>query len=48
MASTLDRFLRGDLAIPSAVECRRYVEAEFGWPKIAGQIKTLYEKVAND
>jgi glycosyltransferase involved in cell wall biosynthesis len=46
LAKSLDQFLRGGLALPSAADCRRYVEANFSWSKIAELVSNLYREVA--
>jgi hypothetical protein len=46
MAKSLDQFLRGGLALPSAADCRWYVEANFSWSKIAKLVSNLYWEVA--
>jgi glycosyltransferase involved in cell wall biosynthesis len=46
LANSLDQFLRGGLALPSAADCRRYVEANFSWSKIAKLVSNLYWEVA--
>ena len=48
LATTLDCFLRRTLAVPSSAKCRHHVETEFAWQRIAMQIKTLYQQVANN
>jgi glycosyltransferase involved in cell wall biosynthesis len=42
----LDRFLSGEITLPSSEECRRHVEAKFAWPTITRQIRALYWQVA--
>ena len=46
MAEWLGRFLAGKTTLPSAEECRRYVEANFAWPIIAEKIRALYWQVS--
>jgi glycosyltransferase involved in cell wall biosynthesis len=46
LAKSLDQFLRGGLALPSAADCRRYIELNFSWSKIAEQVSDLYRGVA--
>jgi glycosyltransferase involved in cell wall biosynthesis len=46
LAGGLDAFLAGRLPMPSASQCRRHVEKEFAWSKIALQVKNLYQQVA--
>lgn len=45
MAEWLDRFLNGKITLPSAEECRRYVEANFAWSIIAERVRVLYWQV---
>jgi len=47
LAGTLDQFLRNKLSMPSAEQCRAYVEANFSWPKIAEQVSEIYCRVAH-
>jgi glycosyltransferase involved in cell wall biosynthesis len=46
LAKSLDQFLRGGLALPSAADCRRYVEANFSRSKITELVSNLYWEVA--
>jgi glycosyltransferase involved in cell wall biosynthesis len=46
IAEWLDRFLSGEITLPSSEECRRHVEAKFAWPTITRQIRALYWQVA--
>jgi len=46
MAEWLNRFLSGQITLPSSKECRRQVEAKFTWPIITRQIRALYWQVA--
>jgi glycosyltransferase involved in cell wall biosynthesis len=47
LAEGLDSYFSGKLLIPSAEQCRRHVESNFNWPKIAEAIKAIYLRVAN-
>jgi glycogen synthase len=47
LAEGLDCYFSGKLPIPSAEQCRRHVESNFNWPKIAEAIKAIYLRVAN-
>jgi len=38
--------LSGGLALPSPEDCRRYVELNFSWSKIAKQVSNVYWEVA--
>jgi glycosyltransferase involved in cell wall biosynthesis len=46
LAKSLDQFLSGGLALPSPEDCRRYVELNFSWSKIAKQVSNVYWEVA--
>jgi glycogen synthase len=48
LAKSLDEFLRDTLSLPSAEKCRKYVEADFSWPKIAQKVSELYWQVAQE
>jgi glycogen synthase len=45
MAERIDQFLGGKMVTPSTERCREYAEANFGWPKIAQQVETIYRQV---
>ena len=46
LAEALDQFLSGGLALPASADCRRYVELNFSWSKIAKQVSDVYWEVA--
>jgi glycosyltransferase involved in cell wall biosynthesis len=46
MADRIDQFLGGKMDVPSTERCREYAEANFAWPKIAEQVKAIYQQVA--
>lgn len=48
IAEWLDRFLSGELTLPSAEESRRYIDANFAWQTAARQVRALYWRVANE
>lgn len=48
MAEWLGWFLLGKLTLPSALECRRYVEANFSWRTVAERVRSLYWDVARE
>jgi glycosyltransferase involved in cell wall biosynthesis len=47
LGRSLNQFLKGGLVVPSATDCRRYVEANFSWPKISERVKKVYWEVAH-
>jgi glycosyltransferase involved in cell wall biosynthesis len=46
IAEWLNRFLSGEIILPSSRECRRQVETRFTWPTVTRQIRSLYWRVA--
>lgn len=46
IASGLDHAFSGKLALPSGTACAGYVQQGFAWPRIARQVRTVYEEVA--
>ena len=46
IAERLGLFLGAKLPVPSPDECRRYVKANFSWPKITKQVREVYWRVA--
>lgn len=37
--------LSGDLVLPSAAQCRRYVEKNYSWTTVSDQLRTIYQAV---
>ena len=46
IAEWLNRFLSGEISLPSSRECRRQVETRFNWSTVTQQIRSLYWQVA--
>jgi glycosyltransferase involved in cell wall biosynthesis len=46
LGRSLDRFLKGGLVVPSAADCRHYVEANFSWQRISEHVKKVYRQAA--
>jgi glycosyltransferase involved in cell wall biosynthesis len=47
LGRSLNQFLKGGLVVPSAADCRRYVEANFSWHEISERVKKVYWEVAH-
>jgi glycosyltransferase involved in cell wall biosynthesis len=46
IAEWLNRFLSGEISLPSSGECRHQVETKFNWSTVTQQIRSLYWQVA--
>ena len=46
-ADWLDQYLSGRMRLPTAKACWQYAEANFSWPRVAEQVKTVYRQAAD-